>query len=330
MIHYFILIFGLILSDSGKSESITLTLFDKVQVHSERFILAQVATCAGSEIRCRLLRSIDLGKSPRPSEKKFLTGSEISQILKEEGFNLEPNDKEIAISGHSVTLESLSYPIESELIRQKVEEQLDPFMNTGTSKRWSVSLTLNSRLVNLPSPEWGAKLIGFEKHINEMLMSRSPIVRRVQIRVFNLNGRDYHEDIWGTIRFTPTFKALTILTAVEKGAVLSEGDVTESWVGFAQFMEGVPSEKSSVVGKRARISLRPGSLLRWGVIENIPLVGRGDEVEIKLISGALEMDTKGKAMASGSLGDTIEVEMLGSKKRIKSLVLSNGKVEVKL
>jgi flagella basal body P-ring formation protein FlgA len=42
------------------------------------------------------------------------------------------------------------------------------------------------------------------------------------------------------------------------------------------------------------------------------------------------MDAKGKAMASGSLGETIEVEMLGSKKRIKSLVLSTGKVEVKL
>jgi flagella basal body P-ring formation protein FlgA len=60
------------------------------------------------------------------------------------------------------------------------------------------------------------------------------------------------------------------------------------------------------------------------------LVGRGDEVEIKLISGALEMDAKGKALAAGSLGETIEVEMLGSKKRIKSLVLSTGKVEVKL
>ena len=318
------------LSSTGKSETVLLKLADRVQVQTERFVLAQVATCNGPEVSCRVLRSIDLGKSPRPAEKKVLTSTEISRILAEEGFELDAASKEITIVGSSISIESVAFPVDSELIRQSIEEQLEPVMTKGALKKWTASLTINAKTINMASPEWGAKLIGIDKFTKEMEVSRSPFVRRVQIRVFGLNGREFADDVWGTLRLTPIFKALTIANGLEKGAVLSESDVSENWVSFAQFMEGVPSQKSSVIGKRAKMTLRPGSLLRWGVVEDVPLVGRGDEVQIKLISGALEMEAKGKAMNSGSLGQTVEVEVLGSKKRIKSLVLSAGLVEATL
>ena len=334
------------MASSAFAEGAKVHLFSTVRVATERYILSQVSSCSGNESICHILRSLDMGAAPQPGTVKNLRESEIRQILEEEGFQVgTPGTSQvisqaasqvsskielIEIEGASVNVERVSFTIDSELIKEIVEEQIRSLIPNTSGQRWLVSLGLNSRMVQLASEDWTAKVIGIEQFQRELSRTRSPFVRRVQIRVSPLSGESSASQIWGTLRFTPEFRLLTFVNGLEKGSVIMDSDIAESWVGFAQYMDGAPRDASNVIGKRMKVTARPNSIVRFGVMEDLPLVNRGEEVQIKLLSGAIEMESRGRSFQSGTLGQSVDVEIEGSKKKVRSKVVAQGKVEVSL
>lgn len=65
-------------------------------------------------------------------------------------------------------------------------------------------------------------------------------------------------------------------------------------------------------------------------IQKVPDVRRGDTVQIRLISGEIELVTPGIAQEPGSLGSPIRVMTGKTKKELLGKTLSNGIVEVRL
>ena len=239
------------------AEGVKIHLFQSARVASERYIFSQVSTCSGEEAICNVVRSIDIAASPQPGSIKILNVNELKQVLQEEGILADTKAGPIEVIGSSVTVERISYLIESEAIKLKVEEQISELLPITATQRWSVSLSLNSKAVPMTSEEWAPRVVGFEQFKSELLRARTPFVRRVQIRISPLAGESSGVIVWGTVRFTPEFRLLSFLNGVEKGAIIAEADITESWVGFAQIMDGAPRDRSSVVGKRMKIAARP-------------------------------------------------------------------------
>lgn len=329
----FFLSVGWILASSAWAEEARIHLYSQVRVATDRYILSQVSSCHGNDAICQVLRSLDMGPSPQPGTVKNLRENEIRQILEEEGYEMNAaadSKSTILIVGSGVNVERLSFAIDSEQIRENVEEQVRSLLPNSGGQRWLVSLGLNSRQVQLSSEDWTAKVIGIEQFQRELSRTRSPFVRRIQIRVSTVSGETAGVQIWGTLRFTPEFKLLTFVNGLEKGAVITETDITDSWVGFAQYMDGAPRDASTVIGKRMKVAARPHSIVRFGVMEELPLVNRGEEVQIKLLSGAIEMESRGRTFQSGTLGQSVDVELEGSKKKVRSKVVAQGKVEVSL
>jgi len=312
------------------AEGAQIRLFQNARVATERYIFSQISTCSGDEAICNVIRTLDVAASPQPGTIKNLSVNELKQVLQEEGLGVDSKAAPLEFVGSVVAVERISFVIDSEAIKQKIEEQVSEWIPSSAFQRWSVSLGLNSKSVNVTAEEWVAKVVGFEQFKSELLRSRTPFVRRVQIRITPLSGESSAVNVWGTIRFTPEFKLLSFVNGLDKGAIISEVDIAESWVGFAQFMDGAPRDRSLVLGKRMKVAARPSSIVRFGVFEEQPLVNRGDDVQIKLIDGSIEMESRGKSFQTGTLGQTVDVEMEGTKKKVRSKVVAQGRVEVSL
>lgn len=330
MTRKFLFIVCFFLPLSALAEGVQIRLFQNAHVATERYIFSQISTCSGDEAICNVIRTVDVAASPLPGTVKNITINELKQVLQEEGIGVNSKAASLEFVGAVVAVERISYMIESEAIKQKIEEQITEGIPNSALQRWSVSLGLNSKSVNVTSEEWLAKVIGFEQFRSELIRSRTPFVRRVQIRISPLIGESPGVNVWGTIRFTPEFKLLSFVNGLEKGAIISDADIAESWVGFAQYMDGAPRDRSAVVGKRMKIAARPGAIVRFGIFEEQPLVNRGDDVQIRLVDGSIEMESRGKSFQNGILGQTIDVEMEGNKKKVRSKVVAQGKVEVSL
>ena len=59
------------------------------------------------------------------------------------------------------------------------------------------------------------------------------------------------------------------------------------------------------------------------------LVKRNDVVVMTFSSGGLEMRTEGRALSRGGVGETIEVMTLSSRQKVRAIVRSLGRVEVR-
>ena len=85
---------------------------------------------------------------------------------------------------------------------------------------------------------------------------------------------------------------------------------------------------SEVVGLRAKRSLRKHQIFRASQVEGVPLVERGDRVQIVLQAGALRISAAGKAQEAGALGDWIRVLNMDSKRELSGRVDRDGRVHV--
>ena len=74
--------------------------------------------------------------------------------------------------------------------------------------------------------------------------------------------------------------------------------------------------------------MNPGVPLSWRHITSIPLVRRGDIVDVIAAEGALMISLKGKAIEDGADGDMIRVSNLSTSKKFQAQVVDDKKVRV--
>ncbi|MCX8117522.1 MAG: flagellar basal body P-ring formation chaperone FlgA [Desulfobacterota bacterium] len=87
-------------------------------------------------------------------------------------------------------------------------------------------------------------------------------------------------------------------------------------------------EKSDVVGKRVTISINRGEVLRAGIVEEPPLLRRGDRVILLFESPKLRITALGEAKEEGRRGDRIRLINLTSRKEVTGRVMNEQMVEV--
>jgi flagella basal body P-ring formation protein FlgA len=74
--------------------------------------------------------------------------------------------------------------------------------------------------------------------------------------------------------------------------------------------------------------LNPGTPLSWRHVATIPLVRRGEIIDVVAMEGALTISMKGKAIDDGADGDLIRVANLSTSKKFQAQVIDDKKVRV--
>lgn len=80
--------------------------------------------------------------------------------------------------------------------------------------------------------------------------------------------------------------------------------------------------------QQLRQYLNPGTPLSWRHVTTIPLVRRGEIIDVVAMEGALMISMKGKAIDDGADGDLIRVANLSTNKKFQAQVIDDKKVRV--
>jgi flagella basal body P-ring formation protein FlgA len=93
-------------------------------------------------------------------------------------------------------------------------------------------------------------------------------------------------------------------------------------------IEGALSDVRDIVGMEARVALYPGRPVRHEDVGPPAIIGRNDVVTIVFFQGGLRIETEGRALGRGALGETIRVMNLSSRTTVTGRVSGDGSIEV--
>jgi len=137
------------------------------------------------------------------------------------------------------------------------------------------------------------------------------------------------------VRNVPVSGKITLRQAVVKasrkinpGQVLSKEDVTLVAEQNGQLNKDVLTSLDEAVGKKSVRSIQPGQPITSQMIEDPPVVKKGNRVVIQAQSDVIKVTAQGKVMEDGRVGEEVRVMNMGSGKEVFAIVKGPGLVEV--
>jgi len=123
---------------------------------------------------------------------------------------------------------------------------------------------------------------------------------------------------------------VTLKHSVTRNSILRASDLVLEEKDISSLHRGYYTQIKNLVGKHVKNSLKPGLVISPGHVKNPLAVKKGATVLILADAGGIQVNMKGKAMKSGSLGDWIPVQNLSSKRKIEGRILRPGVIQVTL
>jgi len=122
----------------------------------------------------------------------------------------------------------------------------------------------------------------------------------------------------------------TIKTAkkIERGQVITADDIATVNENTLHFRKGMIINREEVIGKRSLRTIQADQEILSSMIENPPVVKKGDRVIIKAEDSEMKITASGEALQDGQTGDQVEVLNLQSGRKVFATVKGSGLVEV--
>ena len=117
---------------------------------------------------------------------------------------------------------------------------------------------------------------------------------------------------------------------LNRGDVIRKNDI--EWISIREkkLRRGFIQTEEEILGKAARRFIAAKTPLTTGHLQRPQLVKKGAIVNIALINGAMRLTTQGRSLENGSLGDTIRIKNIRTKKIIEARVTGASSAKVGL
>lgn len=134
------------------------------------------------------------------------------------------------------------------------------------------------------------------------------------------------------VRFTgvaaETNETAVVARPIARGDVLRDSDIVIERRPRSQVSSDAVRDPQSAIGLAARQPMKPGQIIRRGDLAKPELVHRNEPVIMVFEQPGLVLTLRGKALASGAEGDTVDVLNLQSKKTLQGVVSGSGRVTI--
>jgi flagella basal body P-ring formation protein FlgA len=117
--------------------------------------------------------------------------------------------------------------------------------------------------------------------------------------------------------------------AVGRGDIVNASDVMIERMPRSRLPSDIVMTPGTIIGYAARRPMQEGTVLRSGDLERPRVIARNDQVTILVESGNLTVTARGRALDGGSVGDSIEVQNVGSRRTLQATILGPGRVAVR-
>ncbi|CAM2789141.1 flagella basal body P-ring formation protein FlgA [Legionella steigerwaltii] len=156
---------------------------------------------------------------------------------------------------------------------------------------------------------------------------QSPILNASTMGI-KCQENDNHWSLYVPVKITVLKTIYVAKRALLKGSRLTQDDIYQTEMDVQKLNSGYFTEKDLLIGQICKKNIPPNSPLNPHNIEAAKLINKGERVSIVLNDNNLTVSMEGVAMEEGSLGETIKVRNLSSKKIIEAQVSAAKKVNV--
>lgn len=115
---------------------------------------------------------------------------------------------------------------------------------------------------------------------------------------------------------------------IARGQIITADDITLISEVSSHYRKDLVINKEDAIGKRTLGTIQADQAILFNMIENPPLVKKGDKVIIKAENAELRITVPGEALQDGQTGDQVDVLNLQSGKKLSATVRGSGLVEV--
>jgi len=134
------------------------------------------------------------------------------------------------------------------------------------------------------------------------------------------------------MRFTgvvmETNEAAVVVRPIARGDVLREADIVIERRPRNEVSSDTVRDPQGAIGLAARQTMKPGQIIRRSDLTKPELVHRNEPVIMVFEQPGLVLTLRGKALASGAEGDTVDVINLQTKKTLQGVVSGSGRVTI--
>ncbi|MFQ5580908.1 MAG: flagellar basal body P-ring formation chaperone FlgA [Nitrospiria bacterium] len=170
--------------------------------------------------------------------------------------------------------------------------------------------------------QWSGKIKGIRPGSRERLLGRVLFVLSIEE-----DGRE-PGSIWITADVEKSQEIIVASRHLKRHHIIHPSDLDIRSIFVTRQRNHYLSQPEKLIGKRLTRSTRKGVPIRADLIEETPMILRGDRVMLLLESRGLRIMTLGKAKEDGFPGKIIGIQNLDSKKVVYGKVVEPGVVKV--
>jgi len=280
-----------------------------VTVADDLVRIGDVIDHAGSAAQIAIYRAPDLGTTGSLPTAQILDALQAHQVIGVDTRDIK-----------SVSITRASRPIEAGEIRRQVARALEH--RNGLGDAANLSLTFDREVQDV---QFDASVTGAMQPTSARFDPRSGRFD-VSFTIGNDNNAPPAK-----LRFTgiaiETVEAAVLTRDVQRAEILKSSDVITERRPKAE-VGGDAAARNVVVGMQMRRPVRAGQALRTADIAKPDLVQRDDNVTLIFQSAGLYLTIRGKALESGTEGDTVSVTNLQSKRTVSGVVIGRDQVAI--
>ncbi|HLJ12168.1 MAG TPA: flagellar basal body P-ring formation chaperone FlgA [Planctomycetaceae bacterium] len=309
----------------GAARAALIVLKDAAEVSTSVVQLGQVAEIHGADEKLlERLSTVILAPAPTSGKSKTVDFDTIRTRLASQGFNLAELEfsgssmvtvsggraSDEASAGSSTAAVNLAQRRAEELITNGVRQYLrDKAAALGNVQ---IKLTLSPKQVALLAAAASARI--------EIYGGAEPWSGQQTFRAVFYERQGRRHEFPVICQVTPLPNVLVPTANLPKGHVVRAEDVSWKQQPVTTAAGTYVDHEEMVVGQETKRSLRAGEPISTVDIRGVPLIRRGDIVSIVARSHGIVVRTDGKALADGSLGQSIKLVSLDGRRELSGRV----------
>lgn len=254
-----------------------------------------------------------VGQTPAPGQKLILDVTALNQMARSSGFDWKPenNYERVVVIRDSNSLNAAK-------IKELVTAELS---KVAPNKDLDVALDNQTLEIHRAKDE------PLSYHFTEV--KYDPIKSRFETNLLVDKAGSSDADVIKVSGRAMMMVQVAILNHnVAAGDVISERDVDWSRAPADKVGSDAVTDATRLANSESRRSLNAGSVLHMHDLRGAKMVTKGSIITIAVETPYMTLNTQGRAMADGAMGDTIQVINTQSNRSVDAVVVASGKVSV--
>jgi len=311
-----VIIFSVIHTAVG--EKIRIEIKDKVTLPEKQMVLGDIAcvSCNNPSLLERI-NNISIGNTPWPGNVRRIERDTLNARFMDEGIDF----KEIAYGSSTsslISVESITIPGE-EIVRKAKEYLLSKLSRPESEIIIESDRTPMDKLIpaNGGDIQWEISQIDANKERGNV---------QLIVRIY-INEKQYLKmPVFLTVR---TYEdIITSNKKINRHDILAMDDLVIKRMETTKLTEVTFDTREGLLGKRAMRPILPNIPITAEMVDNPPLIKKGDFIRVSVQSGNLHILTKGVAKEDGYAGKVIKIKNIDSNKELYGKVEDSTTVKI--